>query len=64
MTNITVFTTQVYGAGETRSNADCGIRNVDYGLQTYPSFFPSPYGREGKGEGLQIVNLKNLKLKI
>jgi hypothetical protein len=56
MTSIIVFTTPVYGAGETRSNADCGIRNVEYGLQTYPSFFPSPYGREGKGEGLKITD--------
>jgi hypothetical protein len=58
MTSIIVFTIQVYGAGETRSNADCGIRNVDYGLHIYSSSFLSRYGGEGKGEGSQIVDLK------
>jgi hypothetical protein len=28
-TSIIVFITQVYGVGETRSNADCGMLNAD-----------------------------------
>jgi hypothetical protein len=58
MTNIIVSTTPGFGAGETRSNADCGIRNVDYGLHIYSSSFLSRYGGEGKGDGSQIVDLK------
>jgi hypothetical protein len=51
MTSIIVFTTPVYGAGETRSNADCGIRNIDYRLKSHPSSFPSSRRGEGGGEG-------------